>query len=612
MSMDTFEGSYGLDLYEVPNPGVGDMAVIRSIAASRSTLVIEIDDALATVHSIAADVPSQWSGSAAEMNVNATLALVPDLTTLRASYETHASALETYAAEVDRIRIAAESQIATYHEAGADIGSATAARDRIAGLGGGATPSSYKPIHGAPAGTYEEEDWQQAVALDQQMDESREVMAAARAALDVLVADRAAADRACADALGGDAAVGPFASATVDYQSTQDDLLALLATMSPTEAALFLERHKFAVDLLAEGNPDNAGEVAALWLSFGAGGTELARTYPRVVGNLEGASSWDRGVANKIVLDQEIAAAQDGLDNGGDRGAGYYEKRLDTLKAIRVALADGLDATPPRTIHSLDTGDMVLASVVLGDLDNAEYASYNVPGMNTTADDMEGWTNQSMTFYKEQVALLAEGGVDEKEAGRQVAVVSWIGYDTPDVRTVVSPREAEAGAIKLDASIVGTQAVRDLHNPDGRLGVIAHSYGSTTAMAALSRDRGVDTLVTYGSAGKLFSSNPILTDGWYETQAWTDGWARIGQVTGLRPTPDFDPESQPLESEGGYWVNPDTGEGKTLVDAYGHSGYLVKDTGSLHNMAAVTIDRPDLVYVREPKPELRPAPTPPE
>ena len=607
---DGFGGTYTLTVgYDVPNPGAGDMGVIRSIATSRSALVTEIDSALASVQSIAADLPSHWSGSAADMNLNATLALTPDLTVLRASYEAHANALTTYAAEVDRIRIAAETHAATYHEASSDVGGWRVQRDYIEGAGY-PTPREYKPIIGAPAGTYEEHDWERAVLLDSYIEEGQESMASARASLDALVADRERADQACAAALSAESAVGPFSTTTIDPSITQEELLALLTTMSPTEAALYLNSSLAAMNVLAEGNPDNAADVAALWLSLGAGGTEVAKDNPDIVGNLEGASSWDRGIANRIVLDREIAEAQEGVEHGGNRDPAYYESRLDTLKGIREALGKGLDAVPPRTIHSLDISDKILGSVVLGDLDNAEYASYNVPGMNTTADNMAGWTGQSKTFYNEQVNLLMAGGMEKEEAERNVAVVAWIGYDTPNYATVVSEVEAFNGAEKLDASIVGTQAVRDLRNPDGRLGVAAHSYGSTMSMIALSRDRGVDTLVTYGSAGEVIGSNPILTDGWYQTQAWDDPWARVGQVLGGRPSPDFDWDSQRLDAAGGYWDNPKTGEREYVSDASGHSGYMIKGTGSLHNMAAVMIDRPDLISVPVP-PTPIPTPTPP-
>ncbi|PRY69189.1 alpha/beta hydrolase family protein [Glaciihabitans tibetensis] len=613
MSWDPFPpstSSWSL-VFEVPDPGAGDVDNLRAIAASRTALVKSIDTAIASVRSISSDLSAHWTGLAADTNLNATLALVPDLTTLRASYEAHASALTTYAAEVDRIKIEAEAQAAVYNQATSDVADSRAQRAAIDGIGQ-YTPREYEAPVGAPAGTYDEDDWRRAVLLDGYVEEGRETIAAARAALEALVADRAAADQACADALLGGSATGPFGAITMDSSITQEELFALLATMSPTEAALFLNSHSSAVNLLEDGNPDNAAEVAALWLALGAGGTEVARENPRVVGNLEGASSWDRGIANQLVLTAEIEEAERLFANGGNRDSDYYESRLVTLRGIQTAVGDGLGAKPPRTIHSLDTSDKILGSIVLGDLDNAEYASYNVPGMDTTADNMSGWTDDSNTFYAKQVQLLIAGGMDKADAKKEVAVVAWIGYDTPNPLTVSSEIEAYNGAAKLDASIAGTQAQRDLHNPNGRLGVIAHSYGSTTAMLALSRDRGVDTLVTYGSAGEVIGSNPVLTDGWYQTQIWDDPWARVGQLLGGRPSPFLDPDSQPLDAEGGSWYNPRTKTREYVIDASGHSGYLVKDTASLHNMAAITIDRPDLVSVPEPPTPVRtPRPVPP-
>jgi hypothetical protein len=598
--------------YDVPDPGVGDMGVIRSIAASRSALVADIDGALSSVQTITGELPSQWSGSAADMNLNATLALVPDLNVLRASYEAHASALTTYAAEVDRIRIAAEPQIAAYNQALSDVMASRGQRNSIEGIGD-TTPREYDPLSASLSGGYNEEDLQRAQLLDSYIEEGEQTAASARAALEALVADRAAADRACAAALSAESATGPFNSTRVDAFTTQEELLALLGTMSPTDAALFLNRNPHAVGVLADGNPDNAADVAALWLALGAGATEVARSNPDVVGNLEGASSWDRGTANQIVLTREIAAAEAGIERGGDREESYRD-RLKTLQNVQTAVGDGLNATPPRTVHSLDLGEPVLASVVMGDLDEAAYASYNVPGMDTNVQkDMTNWTSASKGFYNEQVHLLMDDDMTKEEAMAQVAVVSWIGYETPNAITVSSNLKAELGAEKLRASIAGTNAQRDLHNPSGTLGIVAHSYGSTTAMYALSFDQNVDTLVTYGSAGQVEDlPSPVLKDGWYQTIADDDNIARFGQGYGSRGNPADDPTSAPLTAQSGYWENAN-GYRLPLVAAHGHSEYLNKGTASLHNMAAVTIGREDLASVEVKAHPRQPYdPTPPK
>ena len=420
--------------------------------------------------------------------------------------------------------------------------------------------------------------------------------------------------RSAAALSSANALKGPFSTIDADKDLTQKELFSLLARLSPTEAALFLNSHASALKRLAHGNPGNADDIAKLWLSLGAGAKAVAKDNPDIVGNLEGASSWDRGVANNIVLDREITAAEYGLEHGGNRAPDYYRYRLDALQNIKFAVGAGLDSKPPYTIHSLDTGDTVLASVVLGDLDNADCASYNVPGMDTTVhDSMTNWTTASKGFYDEQASLLVAGGMAAVNANAQVAVVSWIGYDTPNKLTVSSAYEAFIGAQKLDDSINGTNAQRHLHTPDGRLGVIAHSYGSSTAMIALSKATHADTLVTYGSAGEVIGSHPILNDGWYQTQAPDDHIATLGQVLGDRPSPLIDQSSQPLDSQSGHWANPSTGKLEYVTSSHDHSGYLVKNTASLHNMAAVTIGRTDLLSVPEgPNPQPNIAPTPPK
>ncbi|WP_213814837.1 alpha/beta hydrolase [Glaciihabitans sp. dw_435] len=581
--------------YDVPDPGKGDTAHLRAIATSRTTNAGRVGDAIALISTITGDLPSHWTGYAASMNLNATQALVPDLTVLKASYEKHAEALTTYATEVERIRDAAAPQAAAYTSASDDIVGWRSQRDYIEV--GYPTPREYTPIIGAPPGLYEEADWERAVALDGYIDEAEATMATAKAALEALVADRAAADKTCADALSSSEARGPFSTVESSDGLSQKEILDLLDGMSPTEATLYLNSHPDLLNALADGNPDNADAIAKLWTSLGAGGTEVAKDHPDVVGNLEGASSFDRGIANKIVLDRELASAQRGLDSAttpADKER--FRTRLETLNNIVDSLGAGMTAKPPRSLHSLDTSGQVLASVVYGDLDNADHASYNVPGMNTNVhDSMTNWGKDSKRFYDEQVNLLIADGMDAAEAQKQVAVVSWIGYDTPNPLTVGSPIQAIIGAEKLQASIEGTTAQRDIHNPSGTLGVVAHSYGSTTAMAALSKDMDVDTLVTYGSAGEIIGSHPELNDGWYQTESPDDPWAKIGQITGGRPSPALDPSSQSLDSQSGYWENPSTHKLEYVESAHTHSGYMVKDTASLHNMAAVTIGKPELI-----------------
>ena len=181
--------------YQVPDPGVGDTDNLRAIATSRTANAEHVGQALAEVRFIAGDIPSHWTGSAAEMNLRATLALVPDLDILKTSYENHASALTTYTAAVERIRTAAAPQIAAYDQALERYFGWRIQRDDI--KVGYPVPREYEPIFGAPAGLYDEDDWRRAVILDRYIEGAEETMSGLRGALDGLVADRTTADQIC-------------------------------------------------------------------------------------------------------------------------------------------------------------------------------------------------------------------------------------------------------------------------------------------------------------------------------------------------------------------------------------------------------------------------------
>jgi hypothetical protein len=215
----------------------------------------------------------------------------------------------------------------------------------------------------------------------------------------------------------------------------------------------------------------------------------LIRRSPGLVGDLDGVDYRSRDHANRRQLRTELreeAAAVAAHPRDPDARA-----RLAALTAIRDALRPR--GGPARSLVSLTHRDPPLAAIAVGDLDTARQVTFTIPGMGTTTDDMQLWTETAQNVYDAQAAVGAPAAH---------AVVAWIGYRTPAPGVDATLGDAaERGAPLLASEIEGLHAAR----AGGGLrsvSVIAHSYGSTMAADALAaRDLGVDSFVMLGSAG---------------------------------------------------------------------------------------------------------------
>ncbi|MDQ1215477.1 pimeloyl-ACP methyl ester carboxylesterase [Microbacterium arborescens] len=136
--------------------------------------------------------------------------------------------------------------------------------------------------------------------------------------------------------------------------------------------------------------------------------------------------------------------------------------------------------------------------------------------------------------------------------------------------------------------------------PDAQLNVVAHSYGSTTAAAALSRPGvHVDSLAIVGSAGlpaTIDSASDLHADQVFAGQAQDvmsidpaggDQWAWVGRLTEEHPVNPIDPSfgAKGFSVAGTNGMNPVTDH---AVSAPEGNGYLDQDTESLLNVAYAT------------------------
>src|SRR5690606_7814228 len=78
----------------------------------------------------------------------------------------------------------------------------------------------------------------------------------------------------------------------------------------------------------------------------------------------------------------------------------------------------------------------------------------------------------------------------------KAAVITWLGYDTPEFGDSVLPAKAEAGAPALHSFRAGLEAAKG-----AKFALFAHSYGTLLASKALQQGTPFDSVVFMGSPG---------------------------------------------------------------------------------------------------------------
>ncbi|AZZ49355.1 hypothetical protein C5E02_08910 [Rathayibacter rathayi] len=338
---------------------------------------------------------------------------------------------------------------------------------------------------------------------------------------------------------GGTLSVGALdLASTTKADLSERRLLQLLASVPAGE-----------LSTMVAGSPELAARIAGLrpelvadwWATLDPQDEEsdlserqglLLATLPALLGNLEGLPYGARDKANRIALrrglesvEREIATTQrlvlhTALLPTAPVALPLLMARLDELKErqaclvnIDETLGSAVDGTP-RFLLSLTSDQPPLAAVSIGDLDTATNASFVVPGIGTTTQDM---------------STLATGAqVVQAQRGSGSAVVAWIGYETPPVPfspasdlSVFGIEDAVKGGAALASALKGFDAVRRESPPE--LGVVAHSFGSIAASIALTDpDVQADSFTALGSAGLpnwITSASQLHADRVYAGQA---------------------------------------------------------------------------------------------
>lgn len=283
----------------------------------------------------------------------------------------------------------------------------------------------------------------------------------------------------------------------------------------------------------------------------------LCDHYPEMVGNADGVEGWARDRANRINLSEKKLAAekevealkaavndpqQASLKQKNQEALTKAEHAVEAYNKIESSLHNGISledyqhgkkGDPISLLTLQDDGRRVKAAVAQGDVDNAKHVSTFVPGIGTT---VEG----SLHDYIRQSGNLRQAAADQGNMPlKDVAVVSWLGYDAPgepnmaNAGDITSRELAEAGSDRLAGFMTGMHASRQYGAGDAHMTLVGHSYGSTTSGIAATKVKPgvIDDLALCGSPGMgTYDANDYRVD---RNHLWVSGVPKGDSVQGI-------------------------------------------------------------------------------
>lgn len=314
--------------------------------------------------------------------------------------------------------------------------------------------------------------------------------------------------------------IGEFETACDSLQTSIDtneaDLLAVLTHFMTVQAGRTAAAGGDLADSVMDrpGSPLKGGtpdEVAQWWRSLSDEERfAVIAAYPDILGAANGLPAAVRDQANRLLLEQDIAA----LDLAEARGEIPAELRAqrDNIRAAQEALANadgtsGVNSSRTRDpitqepipaflllYRPADFGNDGTIAIAIGDPDTADNLAVSVPGINTDGTSIPSYTQEAQNLYES--ARLSDPSTSS-------ATIAWIGYNHPSGSNIGrTPFEGAAreGGELLSDYVDGLKAART-HEP-AVMTVFGHSYGSTTSSHAAAGDGlDVDNLVLLGSPG---------------------------------------------------------------------------------------------------------------
>jgi hypothetical protein len=186
-----------------------------------------------------------------------------------------------------------------------------------------------------------------------------------------------------------------------------------------------------------------------------------------------------------------------------DRAVREYNARTDRVdKSIEAWLPSNRDRERERiairgrsNLITFDPRRDGRVVEVLGPALTADHIAVLIPGMDNDISDFSELRKRAESL---RVEMQRAAG-----PGETVAVIMWLGYDTPDLtvpRLVTEGArsgKAKDGAKALDADVEFLRRI----NADAHLTVVGHSYGTVVVGHALKGGLDVDDAVVLGSPG---------------------------------------------------------------------------------------------------------------
>ncbi|HYJ70016.1 MAG TPA: alpha/beta hydrolase [Nocardioidaceae bacterium] len=414
------------------------------------------------------------------------------------------------------------------------------------------------------------------------------------------------------------------------YEQALDDEAARVARMlerGPNEEDMrFLRDHGFLLPLDPSTDPalraalarrPKLGDPAAMrrwWAGLTlAQQAGLIAYYPKLLGNANGLPAEVRDEANRLVLDEDYnwlkARERDGeLTPEQARALKNIEKVREQLK-VRATHVDPITGQPvPVQLYIYDPyafGGEGRVAIATGNLDDADHVALMVPGVGSSVQGL--LPRRPGELYDE--SRWAGGG-------DSVAVLDWMGYDSPNGYTpgnldsagLLNQDMARAGAQQLVSDVSGLRASRS--DDPAHLTVIGSSYGSTTAGIAATPEYGLDAddLVLSASPGVPVDDAGDLGTGhdhtWVGsatddpiTQFGDSGWDGTGM-----PAPLGNDPAEDTFGANRFRAEDVQREDWPAVPSFDpHGRYFNHDSESLYNMGAIVTGQYGDVQAADPR-----------
>lgn len=360
---------------------------------------------------------------------------------------------------------------------------------------------------------------------------------------------------------------------------------------------------------------------------------ELVAKHPPILGNLNGIPAHTRDQVNVAVMDDDLTRVEDvaarndvASDEVVANPARYGLSANDITRYQNAARTQegllhqaGIPSDESRRYSSYGDREMRdrnlrptmlwaydpqafdgkgRAAISIGDPDKAANTAVIVPG--TSASVRDGWLsdghNDAMNLYDQSL---------HAAPGQPTAVMSWMGYNTPESFT--DPNIANTGLARTGGDAlawdVNSFSVTHQAGVPEHVTVAGHSYGSTTVADAFANSgmRGDDAILL-GSPGTdvARSAADFHLDGGtvYIGDASTDPVGWLGQLGNTLPSEVNDSLGNMLGPSAGLGTDPafdDFGAtrfraevpGADMIDPADHSHYYTPGSESLRSMTEI-------------------------